>query len=140
MKEINELPENLQMHIFKYASHPVVEIIDKEWNNLACTGYGETWDEFVKITLGEYKCKTRKRPLHCKAMKDAIRSYHGYLEWRKDNRTMIREPRKRFQMYTLDKTNPGCKCCKKWWRDCQCVCSDCGKALSICDCYCYDDL
>ena len=27
MNQINELPENLQMHIFKYASHPLADLI-----------------------------------------------------------------------------------------------------------------
>ena len=140
MNKKMELPQEIEWNIIKFMSHPIAEIIEEEWNDMACTGYGNYWDEFVKITLRQYRRKTRKRPLHCRAMKDAISSYHCYLEWRKDNRTRLREPRKRFHKYTLDRNFPGCKCCKKWWRDCQCLCPECGKALSIYECDCYDDL
>ena len=75
-----ELPKEIEWNIIKFMSHPIAEMIEEEFEWLIRIGDADTWDDFVKKTLGEYKCKTRKRKPHPTAdiMKPLIQQFrHG---------------------------------------------------------------
>jgi hypothetical protein len=52
-----ELPKEIEWNIVKFMRHPIAEIIDEEWNDMACTGYGNYWDEFAKQERDHYTAK-----------------------------------------------------------------------------------
>ena len=83
MELLNEiLPTEVVNKIVLYMRHPIVDIIERDRNNLLCyEGYGQTWDEFVGITLYRYKKRCRKKPKHCQLIKDHIQSFKWVLEY-----------------------------------------------------------
>ena len=64
-KYLEMLPEDIVNKMYLYMSHPIVDIIEEDRSNmLAWEGFGQTWDEFVRIQLERYRKKHRKKPKH----------------------------------------------------------------------------
>jgi hypothetical protein len=136
---LGKLPLDIVNKIYLYLSHPIVDMIENDWNNmLAWEGYGDTWDEFVSIQLKRYKEKHRKKPKHCLIIGREIDYWkRHYMEtifyFHEDRPQTFSE--NYFERHMIDNS---CDCCVKPWRDCQCWCSNCGDEYKCCKANCQD--
>ncbi len=90
MDLLNKLPDELQWNVFKFSTHPIVEIIYKEWNHhnfkslyngLFCNNL----IEFLYYSRRNYKSRCRKKPKHCDLMKEYIKEYKWYVDFYRKN-------------------------------------------------------
>ena len=97
------IPECIFNKIMLYNSHPIADMITHDWNSMVLEGYGQTWDEFVMMMLAKHKDKCRKKPKHCKLMKEEIRRFNNRQSFRKqDNLTLFKSF---YEFYTTRATN-----------------------------------
>ena len=81
-----EIPEDIINKIILYMRHPVVDLIKHDRHKMVFRGYGQTWYNFVRLHLSEYKERCRKKPLHGKVMFKFLRSYTNYKSFCKDDK------------------------------------------------------
>ena len=79
-----------------------VKIIADDWLNMVITGDVDTWDEFVRIHLNQYRNKMRKKPKHFAPIQNHIRRYKDLCEWGRRKKHTI-EP---FHIYALKQNCP----------------------------------
>ena len=100
---MENLPEEIVNKIYMMLPpHQVVKMIEDDRVNMVLTGDGQTWDEFVRIHLNQYRNKMRKKPKHFTPIQKHIRRYKDLCEWRIRKKYTI-EP---FHIYALKQNCP----------------------------------